>query len=595
MWEKQMTTTLFFGGVILTCDAGGSVVEALAIRNGRVVATGDLASVKAAAGRRAREINLAGATLLPGLIDTHPHMMHFGVFDSMCADLSDAVDHKDIVARLQERAKTTSRGDWVLGSPIGEPHYFIEHNWRNLKEGILPDRYMLDQVSDQHPVMIMAWAPTTPNHLSMNSVALERLGLDSNTPDKVSKVWIEKDEAGEPTGRLSGSVNNYYSNDPFWDSLIGQIPLPGAKSAIAATKKSMKEYHAMGVTTVYEGHAMTLEQIMGYKVLRWTGQLTMRVLCCPDAEGYGTPWADNFTDREFDDQLKKVASMVTRKSDMLRIDGVTVGRGGPCGPGHTLMRQPYKGPYGELTTGTSFMSRERAERAIDFCSQNNLRLNIITAGTQENEDYLEHLEELGLETLQSDGRTWILQHLYFVEEQQAKRFGALGFDATTSMSFSWGKGDLVRERMGEELLKDFIPIKRLMNSGMRVACGSDWGPKNIFKHIALAVEPTFAGSGDKYEGEAQAISREESLATWTSEAAHVLRWDDIGSLEVGSNADIAIVDRSPLTTPLEEMSDTVVHATLVGGNCVHGEEYLIAKGWKSGKKVLGIPVPGFQN
>jgi len=64
------------------------------------------------------------------------------------------------------------------------------------------------------------------------------------------------------------------------------------------------------------------------------------------------------------------------------------------------------------------------------------------------------------------------------------------------MSFSWGKGELIRARFGNPFLPDFIPLARLLDSGMRVAAGTDWGPKNVFEHIALAVEPRYGPAGN---------------------------------------------------------------------------------------------------
>ena len=89
---------------------------------------------------------------------------------------------------------------------------------------------------------------------------------------------------------------------------------------------------------------------------------------------------------------------------------------------------------------------------------------------------------------------------------------------------------------------------------MTVACGSDWGPKNIFEQIALACE--------------QGLSREESLATWTREAARVLRWEGVGTLEPGAHADAILVDRDPLSADLDALPDTRVLHTLLAGATV---------------------------
>jgi len=138
------------------------------------------------------------------------------------------------------------------------------------------------------------------------------------------------------------------------------------------------------------------------------------------------------------------------------------------------------------------------------------------------------------------------------------------------MSFSWGKGEIVRERFGEQLLEDFIPLARLIDAGLHVAAGTDWGPKNVFEHIALAAEPYYAASGQK--AATPGISRKQALDMWTREAARVLRWDGIGSLEPGHHADLVIVDRDPLTCAIDDLPGTQVVTTLLGGQAVAGKD-----------------------
>src|SRR4029077_5688599 len=130
--------------------------------------------------------------------------------------------------------------------------------------------------------------------------------------------------------------------------------------------------------------------------------------------------------------------------------------------------------------------------AMEFCAREGLRLNVIVAGTGEHDVYLTQLEATAARHPGLRERHWILQHAFFVEPEQARRYAALGFDVTTSMSFSWGKGDLFIERIGEHVLQHLLPLRRMLDAGMTVACGSDWGPKNIFEHVQLALTHRFA-------------------------------------------------------------------------------------------------------
>jgi predicted amidohydrolase YtcJ/SAM-dependent methyltransferase len=565
-----MCTVVLANARVITCDERGTTAEAIAIRDGRVLAVGDSGTVRANAGPDAQVADLGGHTVIPGLVDTHPHLLHFGALAEPLVDLADATSHADIVARLAARAAETSPGEWIMATPVGEPHYFIRRSFRDLAEGRLPGRRTLDRATTDHPVMIQAWAPVTPNTCAFNSLALGKLGITAGTPDRAGTVWIGKDADGRPNGLLHGSVTNYYATEPFMAALLRQLPLVRPEAIIPGALRAMQTYNAMGVTTVYEAHAMDFAHIEAYRWLRAENKLTVRVQCAPDAEPYGFPTDRPLTDEEFAARLAQASAITERGDDMLRIDGITFSRGGPLWPGLLLMREPYRGPFGELTTGTSFVAPERAARVMRYCLDQGLRLNIVTAGLGEHDTYLGQLEALGRAPLAADGRPWLLQHLYFVEPEQARRFATLGLQATTSMSFSWGKGELVRERLGEPYLEHLIPLRRLADAGLLAAAGTDWGPKNVFEHVALAVRPYYAGSGRP--GATPGISRYQALAMWTRDAARVLGWDGIGTLCAGDHADLAILDRDPLTAPLDELPGTQVITTMVDGTTVHGTD-----------------------
>ena len=464
--------TLFVNGRIRTLCDNAEPVDALVVRDGRVVAGGDGTTMRRLAGANAEIVDLRGATLLPGLIDTHPHLMHFGVFAYPLVDVADAASHDDIIARIAARAASKPAGEWIMTTPVGEPHYFHRRSYRDLAEGTLPDRRVLDHATDRHPVMIQAWAPVIPNVCAFNSAALARLGITRDTPDQVEHVWIEKDPSGEPTGILRGSVTNYYTGDPFMNRLLRQLPMLEPTAILPGTIDAMARYNALGVTTVYEGHAMEVPLIETYRMLREQGALTVRVLTALEAESYTLPHDEPLSIEQFDARLEQARAMVTISDDWFRVSGVTVSRGGPCWPGFLLMREPYRGPYGEPTSGVSFVSAEKAARAMDFCARHDLRLNVIVAGTGEHGEYLDQLEAVAART-DIRRRHWILQHAFFIEPEHARRYAALGIDVTTSMSFSWGKGDLFIERIGEHVLEHLIPLRRLLDAGMTVACGLD--------------------------------------------------------------------------------------------------------------------------
>jgi predicted amidohydrolase YtcJ len=562
-----MTTTVYTGGRVLVCDGATPPTDALAVRDGRVAGVGARDAMLRLAGPGAQVVDVRGATILPGFIDTHPHVLHFGAFAEPLVDIADARSHDEIAARIRARAATTPRGEWIMTTPVGEPHYFIRRSWRDLAEGRLPDRRVLDRAAPRHPVFVQAWAPVIPNVCALNSLALERLRITRDTPDQVEHVWIEKDAHGEPTGILSGAVNNYYTNDPFMNALLREIPLLQPDAVLPGTMRAMAAYNRLGVTTVYEGHAMGPGEIAAWRILREQGALTLRVLTALEAEAYGLPWTHPLTMTEFREHLEAARAMEQTTDDLLRHHGVTLSRGGPCWPGFLRMWEPYRGPWGEPTTGVEFVEPEKEQVALEFCAERRLRLNFIGAGYRDHDEFLDRAEAVARRIPVAD-RGWILQHVFFLTERAARRYAALGMRVTTSMSFSWGKGDLFVARIGEHVLPDLIPLRRMLDAGLVVGCGSDWGPKNVFEHLALAETHTFAGSGRRNDGPAQRITRAEALLMWTRDAARALGWDGIGTLSPGSRADLIVVDRDPLSCPVGTLPATRVLRTVLGGRVV---------------------------
>ena len=165
-------TTLYAGGRVYALDGRTPPGEAIVLRDGKVAGLGSESDMRRLAGPGAEHIDVRGAAIMPGLVDTHPHLLHFGSFAYPLVDIADARSHADIVERVRARAARTPAGEWIMTTPVGEPHYFIRRSYRDLSERRLPDRHVLDAATRDHPVFIQAWAPVTPNVCAFNSAAL---------------------------------------------------------------------------------------------------------------------------------------------------------------------------------------------------------------------------------------------------------------------------------------------------------------------------------------------------------------------------------------------------------------------------------------
>ena len=564
-------------GNVLTMDEADRRAEALLVHGGRIAAVGSNSDVLAVAPSGARRLDLDGATVVPGLLDTHPHLLHYGSLEEPLIKIWDCRDHDDIVAAIAARAKTEPAGNWLQTTPVGEPHFFHRRSYRDLKEGMLPDRRVLDRASTDHPVVIQAWGPVRPNCMAFNSLALHEVGISRETPDRVGNVWIEKDADGEPTGLVTGSVTNYYGYDSFGDAIWRKIPLLNYETLVAGTQTAIALYHKQGVTGVYENHMMDKVLIDAYRQLHDQNALELRVLASQEAESYGMPWSKP---REMDDfiaRLEQAAAAVELDDPVFRFNGVSMMWDGYCFGGAQMMRMPYLDVYGCLTHGHRHISAEKAELVVRFCAEKRIRLNVLAMGTAAHDEVLDLMERIAREH-DIESLNWVLVHATTIEPDQVRRYKRLNFSHTTSMTFCWGEGELMLRSMGVHILKDLIPLRRYFDIAMPVGGATDWGPKNVWEHIELALTHEFGESGYRNLGPDQTISRLEALSMFTRDAAKVMRWPDIGSIATGNNADIVIVDQDPVACDIDALKNTGVLRTIFGGRTVHDSGELASPG-----------------
>jgi predicted amidohydrolase YtcJ len=552
-------------------DENDSTANSILIQRGRITAVGRTDDLQRYAHGATEISDLQGATVLPGLIDTHPHLLHFAARQAPLVDISDATSHDDIVSRIAERARTTPVGEWIMTTPVGEAWYFIRRSSKDLEEGELPDRLTLDRASDQHPIVIMAWEPNIPNTVAFNSMALRLLGVSRELPGQVSGVIIEKDAQGEPTGRLHGAVNSVFSNDEFAYALWRKVPVANFDLVLPATRRAIATHHRLGVTAIYENHFMQRRQIDVYRRLRNAGELPMRVMAALEADFLGSAWSQPREDDDFIRALEVAAKSVEQTDDLFRINGVSIMWDGGVYPGQMMMRDAYFGPNGKETRGWFMMEPKKIEIAMRFCAERRIRLNTLCVGTQAHEENLAMLERLA-QTYDIRPLRWILVHSPFIEAEQVKRYRALNFDVTTTMTYLFGMGDLFRKRLKPELrdalMKDLLPLRRYFDAGMTVTAGADWGPKSVFEHIQLALTHT-TPSGYCNLGPEQTITRIQAVSMWTRDAARLLQWNDIGSLKPGCHADLIVVDRDPLTCTIDELGEARVLRTVFAGSTVY--------------------------
>jgi len=255
--------TVFINGNIVTVDAEFSIVEAIAITDGKFSAVGTNNDIRNLAGPTTDIIDLQGKTVVPGFIDGHAHMDREGlkyILPSMHGVRSIA----DILDVIAEEVRNKKAGEWIVTMPIGDYPYFASGS-ALIVEQRYPTRWELDRVAPDNPVYIKGiwyyWSGKPPIVSIANSYALRLAGITKDSLPPHAGVDIGKDDiTGEPNGifRETGAIGTVEY------SLMQVAPRFSYAQRLAALKDSMRRYNAAGTTSVYEGHGISPVVIRAY-------------------------------------------------------------------------------------------------------------------------------------------------------------------------------------------------------------------------------------------------------------------------------------------------------------------------------------------
>jgi predicted amidohydrolase YtcJ len=564
--------TLLLNGKVVTVDKSFSIAQAVAIKDGKFIAVGANKDIKAYAGPKTKKVDLKGKMVLPGFIDSHPHLLTMAS-KNITLDVARIKSIEDIKKRIAEAVKAKKPGEWVLCSAVGEPPdymagttYFDEKRW--------PTRGDIDEVAPNNPVLIQGIVSIwSPHPAIMNSAGLKLLGITRETPDEPKGLIIIKNpQTGEPNGQLERAHFWNYGR-LFW-RLLGMLPRPTFEQSLNGVKAGMQRWNAVGVTAGYEGHVTDLPDIRILKELDNRKDLTMRMLFA-----YEVPKAlDKAPIEEVEKWIREKASYSAGRgigNDWLRVGGITASLDGPVQLGVAVMRAPYIGPFGEETEGVQMFSTERLKEICLLAAKHDVRMNIQFAGSKTTDIGLEAVEYANSK-FPVKGKRWILQHVQHPTPEQVKRYAELGLYSTTVVGFEYTKGkETFVRRMNTtstEIIDTLMPFRWFFDAGAVIGNSTDGAHYEPMWNIWDLLTRMDGRTGEIVMTPVKKITREEAIRLSTIENAKVLWWEDrIGSIETGKLADLAVIDTDILKCPVNDIKKAKVLTTVVGGNVVYGE------------------------
>lgn len=533
-------------GRIVTVDPDFSVAQAVAVKDGRILAVGSNDEIKALRGSSTEVIDLVGKMVLPGLIDSHLHMVGTGeMLSKINCRTPPMKSIADIVAAVKRKVEAAKPGEWILGRGWDQA---------KLSEHRNPTRWDLDEVSPENPV----WLTRTCGHVSVcNSKALEIAGVDSGTPQPVGGK-IVKDEKGEPTGILQES--------PAYMLVSRHIPPPDLESTMEAIRLASKAFSEVGITSVIEAGIENLA-IRAYQRVRKEGNLTVRV----NMMLRGRLRSSDETVEEGVARISDFPMLTGYGDDLLRFLGLKLLIDGGIGGRTALLRESYEGEPENF--GIMTMPEEELQSLVDAGNLAGMMVGVHCAGGRAMDIVMNAFEKTD-KIRPIKGRRYSLIHAYQPNERIFEKCRELGVVVASQPSFLYYLGDSYYENVGPERSKWLKPHRAWIDSEVIVASGTDSPvtPYTPFPSLWASIARRTEVKGTLM-GNEQRITREEAIRMYTiSGAYHTFEEGLKGSIEPGKLADMIVIDRDILACPEDDIKDTKVLRTILGGKTVYEAE-----------------------
>lgn len=569
--SNQLADVIYFNGYIYTADAQDSIVEAIAIACGKVLACGTSQQLASYANEQTLKIDLHGKMMMPGIIDGHMHPFWGGEQLSGCHLNYESLTIEQIIDRVQQHLDSdllTGENDWLKVTA-----------W--LRQGMLPagtDMYRsdMDKLKTNRPVILFS---NDCHTMLANSRALALFGIDQNTPEpsdgKIGKY---------PNGELNGILE-----DAPAMRAVDSIPSLNAQQAEQVARLVQKTLNAQGVTTVMDAR-VSAKQLDAFSSLQNKGELTLRFQAAreitPDdansveAVAGAVEKAVEFANRYHQQQWTPEPGIGLHNIKMF-VDGVlqpptmTASLLEP----YTINQGTEEAPDWQLTDryGDLYFTPEILDELMEKIAAAGFDPHLHTVGEGAVSIALNAIEKMRAAHPGKDIRPG-LAHNELVNANDYQRFARLG--AIACLSFQWAAPtpELViaeRHMLGETRFQELEPIAKFIDAGAVVAFGSDWPIDGLDEWYDLKVAATRQGrtvngvTPPRLDNDRN-LTVTEVLRSATIDSAYAQHREDvIGSLEVGKFADMIVIDRNVFTIPPEDIENVKVLLTVVGGKTVY--------------------------
>ena len=541
---QDVADTIYSGGPILTINDGQPKVEAVAVKDGRILAAGTLADISTFKGETTEAFDLNGRTMLPGFVDSHGHVVMGGI-QALSANLlappdGDVTDIASLQATLkawaEKNAATVDKVKMIIG---------FGYDNAQLAELRHPTREDLDAVSTEVPIVIVHQS----GHLGVaNSKALELAGITASTENPEGGV-IQRTSDGTPNGVLEEYA--------FFNVLIPLLGTLGPEGLSAFAEAGADLWMRYGYTTAQDGRSSGAV-VEALKAVDAEKGLPVDVIAYPDvleAKGY----IAQHVSRDYEGKVRVGGCKLT-------IDGSP--------QGFTALRdRPYYDPVGDYPpgyAGYASVTMEKVQDAVNWCYENGIQI-ITHANGEGASDMLIVAIGAAQKKYGDPGNRPVLIHGQFLREDQVDSYKRLGVFMSLFPMHTFYWGDWHRDHtVGPVNADNISPTGWVRERGMKFGSHHDAPvafPDSM--RILSATVTRRTRSGDIL-GPSQRVDVMTALKAMTIWPAwQQFEENDKGSIEVGKLADFVLLSEDPTAIDPEKLAGIKIEGTVKGGNLVY--------------------------
>jgi predicted amidohydrolase YtcJ len=530
----EPATLIVHNAQVYTAHDAQPTAQAVAVRGDRIVLVGTSEAALALSGPDTRVIDAAGATLLPGLQDSHAHFVGLGA-SLQVLQLRGTTDYDAIVEMVRERAAHARPGEWIEGRSWDQNLWPVK-DW--------PTHDKLTQAAPANPVYLTR----VDGHAALvNKAALDAAGITRDTPDPPGGRLI-RTPGGEPTGVLIDTAQGLVAR---------KIPPVSAEQLEDRILLADAEARRLGLTTVHDA-GVPPATVEVYKRLIDAGKLKTRLYVMLQGP---LPVLEA--------EFKK--GPVISHGGRLTVRAIKIGADGALGSRGAALLEPYSDE--PATTGLMTTPPEDIYAQTLAASRAGFQTCIHAIGDRANRVVMSVFERVQAEVPGARDLRMRNEHAQILDAADIPRFAQLNVIASMQATHATSDMPWVPARIGAERTAEGAYVwQRLIRSGVIIANGSDFPvepPDPLLGIYAAITRQDPAGMPEGGWMPDERMSREETLKSFTWNAAYAAHAEkDLGSLEVGKLADMVLLDKNVMTIDPPDILSTSVIATVIGGEIV---------------------------